>query len=129
MDFREQEARNRQEQAQREREQAKHKKQSSTGSGNSSQTNKQSLSGEGYQEYKQSYQQSKPTPKPKTEREKAFEVLDLEPTAAMEEAKRARNKLMSLYHPDRLAGLPEGRRKQAEEEAKKINVAWSIIKK
>jgi DnaJ-domain-containing protein 1 len=134
-DFREQETRKRQEQAKQDREKAKRKKSSSkqnqqkqsNGSANSNQSKQQgSSSNNGYEQYKQSYQ--KPKPKPPSERDKALAVLGLEPNATMEEAKRARSKLMSLYHPDKLAGLPEGRRKQAEEEAKKINIAWSVIK-
>lgn len=129
-DFREQEARKRQEQAKQDREQAKrkntrgnqnHQKQSS------SQSQQKNSSNGGYEQYKKSYE--KPKPKPPSERDKAFAVLGLEPNATMAEAKRARSKLMSLYHPDKLAGLPEGRRKQAEEEAKKINRAWELLKK
>lgn len=126
-DFREQETRRRQEQAKRDREQAKQKnsgsKQQSNRSTNSQQKNS---SNSGYQQSKQSYQ--KPKPKSPSERDKALAVLGLEPKATIEEAKRARSKLMSLYHPDKLAGLPKGRRKQAEEEAKKINVAWDVLK-
>lgn len=133
-DFREQEANKRQEQARKDREQTKQKKSNSKqqkggGSknrGDNQQSQNQSSSNSSYEQYKQSYQKEKP--KPKTKRELALEVLGLEPNATMEEAKRARNKLMSLYHPDKLAGLPKGRKKQAEEEAKKINVAWGVIK-
>ena len=128
----EQETRKRQEQARQDREQANRKssgskQNKSSGSNDSYQSRKNNSSSNGYEQYKENFQ--KPKPKRKTEREKAFEVLGLEPTASMEEAKRARNKLMSLYHPDKLAGLPEGRRKKAEEEAKDINLAWRVLKK
>jgi len=128
-DFREQETRKRQEQAKQEREQTKRKnaggnqnrqKQSS----NQSQQ-KSSSSNHRYEQYNKSYEK----PKRLSERDKALAVLGLGPNATMAEAKRARSKLMSLYHPDKLAGLPEGRRNQAEDEAKKINVAWKILKK
>ena len=133
---REQETKDRQEQARHDREQAKRKsagskqkqqkKSSSTGGSNQPQQ-KSSSSNKSYKQYKQSYE--KPKPKPPSERDKALAVLGLEPNATMAEAKRARSKLMSLYHPDKLAGLPEGRRKQAEEEAKRINLAWQVIAK
>ncbi|MFQ3247984.1 MAG: hypothetical protein ACI9SP_004643 [Arenicella sp.] len=135
-DFREQETRKRQEQAKQDREKAKRKKSGSKqnqqkqnrGSANSNQSQQNSSSNNsGYEQYKQSYQ--KPKPKPLGERDKALAVLGLKPNATMKEAKRARSKLMNLYHPDKLAGLPEGRRKQAEDEAKKINVAWDFLKK
>ncbi len=131
-DFREQEARRRQEQARREREQTKQKKTHSkknkkANSTKSKQSSNKKSSNAGYEEFKRRYQQ--PPPKPKSELEKAFDVLGLKPTVTKEEAKRAYRKLMSLYHPDKLAGLPEGRKKQAEEESKKINVAWDRIKK
>ncbi|MCP4183906.1 MAG: hypothetical protein GY761_11420 [Hyphomicrobiales bacterium] len=35
---------------------------------------------------------------------------------------------MSLYHPDKVASLSQGRRKQAEEETKRINAAWQRVK-
>ena len=130
-DFREQEAKKRQEQARKDREYAKHKesnsKQQKSNKKNSRQSQNRSSTNNSYEQYRKNYQKAKP--RPKTKRELALEVLGLEPNSTLEEAKRARNKLMSLYHPDKLAGLPEGRRKQAEEEAKKINWAWSVVKK
>lgn len=125
-EYQEQEARKRQEQAQREREQRKHKRENKSSRSNNSQ--------EGSSNHQKSRKSNnnhyqKPKPKPPSERDKALAVLGLESNATKEEAKRAYRKLMSLYHPDKLAGLPEGRRKQAEEEAKKINVAWSLIQK
>ena len=131
-DTHEEEARRRQEQARKGREQSKRnssnsKQNQSSRKSSSNQSHKENSSNSEYERFKESYQTSKP--RPKTEREKAFEILGLEPTASMEEAKRARNKLMSLYHPDKLAGLPEGRRKQAEDETKEINLAWRVLKK
>lgn len=38
-------------------------------------------------------------------------------------------KLMAMYHPDRLAGFTGYRRKQMEQEAKDIGVAWETIQK
>lgn len=130
-DFREQEARKRQEQAKQEREQTKRKKSGGNQNRQKQSSNqgqqKKSASNEGYKQYKKSYEG--PKPKPLSERDKALAVLGLESNATMADAKLARSKLMMLYHPDRLAELPAGRRKQAEEEAKKINVAWSTLKK
>lgn len=127
-DFREQEANKRQEQARRERAQANQKQEKQkTSSNDSNQSQQKSSSNSRNQQYQQRYQKTKP--KPPSERDKALAVLGLEPNATLDEAKRARSKLMSLYHPDKLAGLPEGRRNQAEEEAKKINVAWGVLSK
>lgn len=38
-------------------------------------------------------------------------------------------KLMAMYHPDKLAGFTGYRRKQMEQEAKDIGVAWETIQK
>lgn len=134
-DSREQEAKRRQEQARQEREWAKQEKsqdnnqKSSNHSGSSSQSNYQQSSGsnKGYEEFKQHYQQ--PPPKQKTELEKAFEVLGVPPTATYEEAKKAYRKLVREFHPDAQAGASESVKKMGEEKMKKINIAWSILKK
>jgi len=117
------EAARRREQAKQEREQNQKQQRSESSSKNNGQSNRSKDEQNSYSNYRDSAQK----PKVKTDLEKAYEVLGLKPTATHAEAKRARSKLMSLYHPDKLAGLPEGRRKQAEEEAKKINRAWDLI--
>lgn len=134
-DFREQEAKRRQEQARQEREWAKQKKsqdnnqKSSNHSGSSSQSNYQQSSGssKGYEEFKQHYQQ--PPPKQKTELEKAFEVLGVQPTATYDEAKMAYRKLVKEFHSDAQVGASEAIKRMADKKMAEINVAWDMIKK
>jgi len=59
----------------------------------------------------------------------ACEVLGMSQGKTKPEYKKAYMKLMSMYHSDKLAGLPEELRKQEEEKAKLVNVAWNTIKK
>ena len=59
----------------------------------------------------------------------AYEILGVQQTASQEECKKAYRLLMSLYHPDKVAQLSGNRRKQAEEETKRINAAWQKIRK
>lgn len=57
------------------------------------------------------------------------EILGVSQGDSFDTMKRAYRRLMSMYHPDKVAGLSGGRRKQAEEEAKNLNIAWETIKK
>lgn len=59
----------------------------------------------------------------------ACKILGLSQGKTLKEYKAAYLKLMKLYHSDKLAGLPDELRKQEEEKAKTLNVAWGTIKK
>ena len=63
--------------------------------------------------------------------EDAYAALGVTPEASDEEIKRAYRKMMTEHHPDKVAarGLPESMRKIAEERARKLNVAYDVIKK
>ena len=63
--------------------------------------------------------------------EDAYAALGVTPEASDEEIKRAYRKTMAEHHPDKMAarGLPESMRKIAEERARKLNVAYDVIKK
>lgn len=59
----------------------------------------------------------------------ACEILGLGQGKTLKEYKAAYLKLMKLYHSDKLAGLSDELRKQEEEKAKALNVAWGTVKK
>ncbi len=58
-----------------------------------------------------------------------FGVLGLTPQANNDEVKRAYRKLMSQYHPDRVASLGADLQKTAVEKSKSINEAYMIIER
>lgn len=58
-----------------------------------------------------------------------YAILGLTPSASIDEIKRAYRKLMSQYHPDRVATLSTELQKQASEKAKAINEAYHIIER
>ncbi len=58
-----------------------------------------------------------------------YEVLGLTPSATIPEIRKAYRKMMSQYHPDRVATLGVELRKVASEKAKEINEAYSIIER
>jgi len=59
----------------------------------------------------------------------AYLVLDLKPSASNEEIKRAYRRMISLYHPDKLAakGHPEHMLKHANEKTQQIRKAYETI--
>ncbi|MEQ3530178.1 hypothetical protein [Pseudoalteromonas sp. XMcav11-Q] len=59
----------------------------------------------------------------------ACEILGLGQGKTLKEYKAAYLKLMKLYHSDKLAGLSDELRKQEEEKAKALNLAWGTVKK
>lgn len=70
-------------------------------------------------------------PPPKQRLDDAYTVIGVTAAADDAEIKRAYRKLISENHPDKLAskGLPEGMRALAEERARDINAAYTMIKK
>lgn len=62
---------------------------------------------------------------------RAYDALGVQASASDAEVKRAYRKLMSQYHPDKLAGqgLPEDAVNAATERSKEIQVAYDLIKK
>jgi len=63
--------------------------------------------------------------------EKAYAAIGVNDTATDAELKRAYRKLMSEYHPDKLAGkgVPEEMLKEANERTQEIQSAYELIKK
>lgn len=62
---------------------------------------------------------------------RAYDALGVSASASDAEVKRAYRKLMSQYHPDKLAGqgLPEDAVNAATERSKEIQVAYDLVKK
>ena len=57
-----------------------------------------------------------------------YEVLELEPTATMDEIETAYRKQMLLYHPDRICKFGKKLQALAEAQTKTINQAYEAIK-
>ena len=64
----------------------------------------------------------------KTTRDNPYGVLELTSDASDAEVERAWRRLISQYHPDRLAGAAPELQQQAEEKAREINTAYDRIK-
>lgn len=67
------------------------------------------------------------TPRPKSGAT-AYSVLGISPTASDEEVKKAYRKLVMMYHPDKVEGMGEDAKKQAETQFRKINKAYETLK-
>ncbi|HST44483.1 MAG TPA: DnaJ domain-containing protein [Luteimonas sp.] len=61
-------------------------------------------------------------------RDAAYAVLGVTPEATDGEIDQAYRRLISQYHPDRVAGAAGDLREQAERKASEINVAYHRIK-
>lgn len=61
-------------------------------------------------------------------RDNPYAVLGLTPEATQTEVEQAYRRLISQYHPDRMSGVADELRKQAETRAGEINRAYKQIK-
>ena len=59
----------------------------------------------------------------------AYEILGLQPTASDEEIERAYRRLISDYHPDKVAGSAEEIKALAEQRSRAINQAYERLLK
>ncbi|MHB8276744.1 MAG: J domain-containing protein [Candidatus Humimicrobiaceae bacterium] len=57
-----------------------------------------------------------------------YKVLRIDPDASQEEIKEAYKDNAFIFHSDRLAGAPESARRRAEEELKKVNLAYYVFR-
>ncbi|WP_298579541.1 DnaJ domain-containing protein [uncultured Luteimonas sp.] len=57
----------------------------------------------------------------------SYRALGLSPEATDDEIDRAYRRLMSQYHPDKVAGAAPELREQAEKKAREINAAYDRI--
>jgi DnaJ like chaperone protein len=84
-------------------------------------------SAQAYQDFRT---QDKTRPRsPQEELLRAYEILGVEPTATVQELKRAYRRLMSQHHPDKLVakGLPEEMLDMAKERTQAIRAAYETI--
>lgn len=64
----------------------------------------------------------------KPKREDPYAILGLTYEASDEEVEQAYRRLIAQYHPDRMQGVAEELREQAEQRSREINVAYRRIK-
>jgi len=64
----------------------------------------------------------------KSERDTPYRVLGLAEDATDAEVEQAYRRLIGQYHPDKLVGVAEDLRRQAEDKAAAINAAYERIK-
>ena len=57
-----------------------------------------------------------------------YRVLEVDPAASMAEVEAAYRRLISQYHPDKVAGAAPELRDAAEKRAREINAAYDRIK-
>lgn len=58
-----------------------------------------------------------------------YKILEIDPTATVEEVKKAYRKMAMKYHPDKVHHLGPEYQKDAQEKFRKINEAYEAIKK
>ena len=58
-----------------------------------------------------------------------YEILGIAPDANADQIKEAYIYKVNIFHPDRLAAMPERIRRKAEEDLKKVNVAYEVLSK
>ena len=63
----------------------------------------------------------------KSRRDTPYRVLGITEDATDAEVEQAYRRMISQYHPDKLTGVAEGLRRQAEEKASEINGAYDRI--
>ncbi len=59
----------------------------------------------------------------------AYKILEIEPTATVEEIKKAYRTMAMKYHPDKVSYLGEDIQKAAKEKFQKVNEAYETLKK
>ncbi len=59
--------------------------------------------------------------------QKSFQILELGPSASIDDAKQAYKTQVKFYHPDRFVGDPQQKQK-AEEKLKEVNLAYEQVK-
>lgn len=59
--------------------------------------------------------------------QKSFQILELDPSASIDDAKQAYKIQVKFYHPDRFVEDPEQKQK-AEEKLKEVNLAYEQVK-
>lgn len=64
----------------------------------------------------------------KLSRDNPYRVFDLTSDASDAEIDQAYRRLISQYHPDKMAGAAEDLRRQADAKAREINAAYDRIK-
>lgn len=69
------------------------------------------------------------TRRPRALDKSPYEELGIDPGASDAEVERAFRRLISQYHPDRVAGAAPELREQAERRASAINAAYEAIQK
>jgi DnaJ like chaperone protein len=58
-----------------------------------------------------------------------YKILEIDPTATVDEVKKAYRKMAMKYHPDKVHHLGPEYQKDAQEKFRKINEAYEAIKK
>lgn len=63
------------------------------------------------------------------DKDAAYKILEIEPSASVEEIKKAYRTMAMKYHPDKVSYLGEDFQNAAKEKFQKVNEAYEIIKK
>ncbi len=87
------------------------------------------LGSSGYEQQSGSYSGQSGSYNPDMQHKDPYMVLGLEQGATQEEIKKAYRRLAMKYHPDRVEGLGEDVKKNAEKQFREINEAYEILTK